>query len=522
MDPTGHDGTVGAKRSAKTGFNPRANPKAPGGRSGSASRPPIWQQTLKIIAGILLMNLLTYTCFAASFTVIGFVKERHGRAAVTERLAQDGRLIGATLASRPPGEWPATLQAAARERGYAVALADASGNRIAASGGGSGSSAEPVISPANLDLVLAGDALAHVERKYPFSKGAALAGVPVSLGGKPYALFLEQPAPSLYQDFWQQVMTVFFGFLLMFVLMLLIGRPWREQGGFSVYISAIRRMSKGDFTVSIDKADRMRGHFGELATSINDMAAELNQMEQMRQAFISNVSHEIQSPLTSIRGFARALQQEGLDDQQRQHYAGIIEAESVRMSRLSDNLMKLTTLEADQQQLHPKTYRLDQQLRSTILACEPVWSEKDIYMDVNLDEKVLVNGDEELLSQVWMNLLTNSLKFTAEGGTVSVEAKRGAGGAVICVSDNGIGISEADLPHIFERFFKADKSRSRRMNGSGSGLGLSIVKVIVDLHGGEVKASSKPGAGTTITVTLPDLPLADQETQPPAQPTRST
>ncbi|MBO7743214.1 ATP-binding protein [Paenibacillus sp. MWE-103] len=317
-------------------------------------------------------------------------------------------------------------------------------------------------------------------------------------------------------------MTVFFGFLLMFVLMLLIGRPWREQGGFSVYISAIRRMSKGDFTVSIDKADRMRGHFGELATSINDMAAELNQMEQMRQAFISNVSHEIQSPLTSIRGFARALQQEGLDDQQRQHYAGIIEAESVRMSRLSDNLMKLTTLEADQQQLHPKTYRLDQQLRSTILACEPVWSEKDIYMDVNLDEKVLVNGDEELLSQVWMNLLTNSLKFTAEGGTVSVEAKRGAGGAVICVSDNGIGISEADLPHIFERFFKADKSRSRRMNGSGSGLGLSIVKVIVDLHGGEVKASSKPGAGTTITVTLPDLPLADQETQPPAQPTRST
>lgn len=468
------------------------------------------------------MNLLTYTCFAASYTVIGFVKERRGYAAVTERLAQDGRLIGAALAGRPPAERRPALEAAARERGYAVVLADASGERIAASGGGSGASADPVLSPASLQSVLAGDTMERVERKYPFSKGTATAAVPVSLGGKPYALFLEQPAPSLYHDFWQQVMTVFFGFLLMFVLMLLIGRPWRVQGGFSVYISAIRRMSKGDFTVSIDKADRMRGHLGELATSINDMAAELNQMEQMRQAFISNVSHEIQSPLTSIRGFALALQQEGLDERQRQHYAGIIEAESVRMSRLSDNLMKLTALEADQQLLHPRTYRLDQQLRSTILACEPLWSEKDIFMDVNLDERVPVTGDEELLSQVWMNLLTNSLKFTAEGGTVSVEAKRTAGGAVICVSDNGIGISEEDLPHIFERFFKADRSRTRRLNGSGSGLGLSIVKVIVDLHGGEVKASSKLGLGTTITVTLPDPSSADREAQPPAQQTRTS
>ncbi|NBC69274.1 two-component sensor histidine kinase [Paenibacillus sacheonensis] len=298
-------------------------------------------------------------------------------------------------------------------------------------------------------------------------------------------------------------MTVFFGFLLMFILMLLIGRPWRERGGVYVYISAIRKMSKGDFTVMIDKPERMHGHFGELATSINDMAMELNQMEQMRQAFISNVSHEIQSPLTSIRGFARALQQDGLEEQQRQHYAGIIESESVRLSKLSDNLMKLTTLEADQQSLHPKSYRLDHQLRSTILALEPIWTEKDILMDVHLEERVQLNGDEELLSQVWMNLIANSLKFTDVGGSVSVEVKRMPEGAVVVVSDNGIGIAEEDLPHIFERFFKADKSRSRRENGSG--LGLSIVKVIVDMHGGQLTARSKLGAGTTITVALPNL-----------------
>ncbi|QHW34900.1 HAMP domain-containing histidine kinase [Paenibacillus rhizovicinus] len=331
--------------------------------------------------------------------------------------------------------------------------------------------------------------------------------MPITIGSERFALFIEEKAPSLYRDFWQQVMTVFFGFLLMFILMLLIGRPWKERGGIYVYISAIRRMSKGDFTVTIDKAEQMPGHYGELATSINDMAVELNQMEQMRQAFISNVSHEIQSPLTSIRGFARALQQDGLDDQQRNHYAGIIETESVRLSKLSDNLMKLTTLEADQQQIHPKPFRLDQQVRAMILACEPIWTEKNILMDINLDERVMLNGDEELLSQVWMNILTNSLKFTDEGGTLSVEVKPTPEGASVCISDNGIGIAEEDLPHIFERFFKADKARSRREKGSGSGLGLSIVKVIVDLHGGKVTASSTPGVGTTFTVTLPNSPI---------------
>ncbi|NBD22360.1 sensor histidine kinase [Paenibacillus glycinis] len=467
-------------------------------------KPPMWLQVVKVIAGILLMNVLTYTCFFISYTVIGFVKEKHGQAAITERLVQDGRLITDALGSKPAADWPVMLQAIAKERRYTVVLADAAGKLTYSTANGDGNRNN--IEQEDVQQVIAGVEVKEIDRRYPFSEGTAVAGVPAVIDGQPTGLFLAQKAPSLYHDFWQQVLTVFFGFLLMFILMMLIGRPWREQGGVYVYISAIRRMSKGDFTVSIDKAEKMRGHFGELAASINDMAAELNQMEQMRQAFISNVSHEIQSPLTSIRGFARALQQDGLDEQQRQHYAGIIEAESIRMSRLSDNLMKLTTLEADEQQLHPKPFRLDQQLRAMILACEPIWTEKNILMDVNLDERVILTGDEELLSQVWMNVLTNSLKYTSEGGTVSVEVKRSAEGAVVVISDNGIGIDKEDLPHIFERFFKADKSRTRRHNGSGSGLGLSIVKVIVDMHGGQVKARSKPGVGTTITISLPNLP----------------
>ncbi|QHT60795.1 hypothetical protein GXP70_13115 [Paenibacillus lycopersici] len=482
-------------------------------RSKSPSKKPTpLMQTLKIIAGILMMNVLTYFCFSVAFTVIGVVNEKHGHAAVTEQLLRDGHSIAAAADGKTNAAgFVPMLVAFADSHNYTITYGKENSTSIFNASEADSSKQASQIKPEDWQRVMSGSEVKHVYRKYPFSQGTAVAGVPVTVGGERYGLFLEAKAPGLYQNFWHQVMIVFCGFLLMFILMLVIGRPWRERGGIYVYISAIRRMSKGDFTVMIDKAEQMPGHYGELATSINDMAAELSQLEQMRQAFISNVSHEIQSPLTSIRGFARALQQEGLDDQQRHHYAGIIEAESVRLSKLSDNLMKLTTLEADQQKLHPKPFRLDQQVRAMILACEPIWTEKNILMDVNLDERVLLNGDEELLSQVWMNLLTNSLKFTGEGGTVSVELKPAADGAVVCISDNGIGIAEEDLPHIFERFFKADKSRSRREKGSGSGLGLSIVKVIVDLHGGTVTASSKLGVGTTFTITLPNLPMKQEQ-----------
>ena len=120
--------------------------------------------------------------------------------------------------------------------------------------------------------------------------------------------------------------------------------------------------------------------------TVNVMALKLDEMEKMRQEFISDVSHEIQSPLTSIRGFASALQQDHLTAEERRHYLDIIEAESVRLSRLSANLLKLTSLESDHVRFEPKSYRLDTQIRGLILACEPQWAEKDLEMDVTLEE----------------------------------------------------------------------------------------------------------------------------------------
>lgn len=326
---------------------------------------------------------------------------------------------------------------------------------------------------------------------------AALVMVAYGLTGLVYAGLRWQP-PALLA----QLINTLLGFLLLGGLMFSVGKVFRQEQHrwFGPLVEALDRIAQGDFSTRVDwPADS--GHpLAALAQSVNHMAAELNALEQMRQAFVSDVSHEIQSPLTSIRGFARALQADDLSPETRQHYLGIIETESVRLSKLSADLLELASLDSEQVKLEPKPYRLDKQIRSLILAGEPQWAGKHLELDAALDE-VSVTADEDLLSQVWINLLHNSIKFTPEGGCVRVAARRTAAGVEVTVADSGAGIAPEDQPHIFERFYKADKAR-RRAEG-GNGLGLSIVKKIVDLHHGTVRVDSQPGAGTTFTVSLP-------------------
>jgi len=196
-----------------------------------------------------------------------------------------------------------------------------------------------------------------------------------------------------------------------------------EMNVFGPIIDAMQKIAKGDFSVRLDNTFRENEPVSALVKSMNDMALELNEMEKMRQEFISNVSHEIQSPLTSIRGFAQALENDQLSLAERHHYLGIIENESIRLSRLTEDLLKLASLESKQLKFEPKPYRLDKQVRSLILACEPQWTDKGIDMDIALEEAE-ITADEDLLSQVWINLIHNSIKFTPEGGKVCVALHR--------------------------------------------------------------------------------------------------
>ncbi|WP_256757575.1 cell wall metabolism sensor histidine kinase WalK [Cohnella sp. WQ 127256] len=312
--------------------------------------------------------------------------------------------------------------------------------------------------------------------------------------------------PEYGHDLLRQYLTVVLGLFILFYTTLLVRRFFapvrRSMDWILQLLDAMKKLSKGDFNVNLETNTRFMGQFGPLVTGFNEMATELSQMEQMRQEFVSNVSHEIQSPLTSITGFAKALQNDKLSPETRKHYLEIIETESKRLSRMSDNLLKLTSLESKHHPFEVKPYRLDRQIRHIILSCEPLWQEKNIEMDVELPE-LIIHADEDLLSQVWVNLLHNSIKFTPEGGTISVELVRNADLIRIVITDSGDGVSDEALPHLFERFYKEDKARER--SGSGSGLGLSIVKKIVNMHGGEVSASNHVRLGAVLTVVLPIL-----------------
>ncbi|WP_285769205.1 HAMP domain-containing sensor histidine kinase [Peribacillus sp. SI8-4] len=314
--------------------------------------------------------------------------------------------------------------------------------------------------------------------------------------------YIIQLLPMRLSDYVQYLLTILTSIGIMMLTGYLI-HAFNHSKRVNIYleiIDALRKIANGDYNVQLDLKTDKRNEMTEIISHFNHMAKQLKQMEEMRQEFISNVSHEIQSPLTSIVGFAQALQSNKLTKEESDHYLHIIETESRRLSKLSDNLLKLTSLESEHHPFERTSCRLDQQIRSIILACEPNWLEKELDMDISL-EKVSIFADEDLMSQVWTNLIHNSIKFTQQHGTITIRLQQMEDQASIMISDTGIGISELDQFHIFERFYKADLARERTK--SGSGLGLSIVKKIIDMHGGSISVNSELGKGTTFTILLP-------------------
>jgi len=176
------------------------------------------------------------------------------------------------------------------------------------------------------------------------------------------------------------------------------------------------------------------------------------------------------------------------------------------MSKMSDSLLKLSLLESQSRQLRPVPLRLDEQIRRVIVAIQPQWSARNIRFELNLPA-VTLTADHDLLNQVWTNLLGNSIKFSIDGGVITVCLKQDAKNVTVRVSDTGIGISQEDQKKIFERFFKADRSHSRKYDGSG--MGLAIVKQIVSLHQGDIRVESEPGRGTAVIVILPNTTSTD-------------
>lgn len=261
---------------------------------------------------------------------------------------------------------------------------------------------------------------------------------------------------------------------------------------------ATKRVAEGDFTVRVEEPPT-EDEMTELIRSFNHMTAQLGASELFKKDFINSFSHEFKTPIVSVRGFARQLLREDLSPETRREYLEIIVRESERLSDMSTNVLLLTRLENEQIRPEIVRYRLDEQLRRTVLLLEKQWSGKELETDVDLPE-TFVESNEELLSHVFLNLIGNAVKFTPPGGRICVRCMRTPGNRIIAaVEDSGPGMDEETQRRIFDRFFQGESSHA----SEGNGLGLTLAKRITELLGGTIRVESAPGEGSRFTVELP-------------------
>lgn len=321
-------------------------------------------------------------------------------------------------------------------------------------------------------------------------------GLPLHVDGKRYALFIR---PDLEKQFGEMriymaillLLTFVCSAILTVILTRFIVKPIKDL------TNATQQIVDGNFNIKFNVS--RKDEIGNLAQHFTTMVRSIKQLDEMRQEFVANVSHEIQSPLTTIQGFAQTMLDQKAASEEAEHYLHIISEESKRLSSLSKQLLTLATLDKEDHVIKSRSFRLDEQIRQVLIATEWHWTKKQILIEIEIPE-IIITADEQLLYQVWFNLITNSIKFSRVGGLVHIEIVVDQG-ITVTVSDSGIGIGESELPHIFDRFYKADKSRTP--SRSGSGLGLSIVKKIIELHRGRIEVDSRAGEGTSMKVWLP-------------------
>lgn len=229
----------------------------------------------------------------------------------------------------------------------------------------------------------------------------------------------------------------------------------------------------------------------------------LRKLERIRREFVANVSHELKTPLASIRGFAETLLTGGLEDSKhRQEFVQIIENQANQLSRLVDDLLDLSAIESGQREWHWESLDLADLLRQTSQELETLARKKNIQVKLSVPQGLpSVPGDRQALKQVFTNLLDNAIKYNKNGGLVEIQVQQLEKGLKISLKDTGPGIAAEALSRIFERFYRVDKARSRDLGGTG--LGLSIVKHLVEAHRGSVSVESRPGQGSTFSIFLP-------------------
>ena len=263
-------------------------------------------------------------------------------------------------------------------------------------------------------------------------------------------------------------------------------------------------MSKGDLSARV----RVRGknEFAGLARAFNSMSERLEQLDNSRSQFVSNASHELKTPLSTMKILIETLMyQDPMDPAMTKEFLTDVNKEIDRLNGIVSDLLTLVNIDSGMK-LNLEELNISSLLQEQVKRLSPLARENGVELDCQVKESPEINGDALKLQQVVYNIIDNAIKYTPRGGEVHCALTRSGKRAIIRVTDTGVGIPEADLPHIFDRFYRVDKARSRETGGTG--LGLSIVKQFVLLHGGNITAKSAPGKGSTFVI---ELPLAEKK-----------
>ena len=355
------------------------------------------------------------------------------------------------------------------------------------------------------EQVIAGDVY-HGMRDYPrkaFVTGFFAnelknsVGVPFQHEGERSALFIRPDITLLFNEVHVLLGSMMMGTLLIFIILVIIGARFIVRPIIKL-TAATKKIQKGHF--DIDLHIRNQDEIGQLAHSFEEMSQKLKQLDEMRSEFVANVSHDFQSPLQSIQGYARLLADKERSEAEKQEYLTIIEGETGRLSQLTKQLLLLTSLEKEKSIVKRERFEVSSQIKELVRKYMWRLDEKELTVTYQLPETWMM-GDPGLLYNVWENLLTNAIKYSKGHGEIMIRLESKDGQILISVEDQGIGMTPGEQARIFDRFYRADHSRSIE----GTGLGLSIVRMIVLLHHGEISVQSKPAEGSTFTVTLPEM-----------------
>ncbi|RXJ01919.1 HAMP domain-containing protein [Anaerobacillus alkaliphilus] len=289
--------------------------------------------------------------------------------------------------------------------------------------------------------------------------------------------------------------TLLVGVLLTIYLTNIISKPLIKIG------ATTRKIAKGDFDskLSIESDDEV----GQLARDIHAMTNQLREYRDSRRQFISHISHDLRTPITYIKGYSAVMKDlPTFDEKEWRQNIDIIYKEATRMESLVSDLFQLTKLEEGKITLYKEEVDVLEWLESIIATRQLMLDSHEITCEVRGDQReIKAHLDQQRLGQAIINLLENSIRYTTKGGSIFINVTEEQNEIIIEIKDNGIGIGPEDLPHVWERFYRVDKSRSRESGGSG--LGLAIVKEIVEVHGGRVEVQSQEGVGTSFYVILP-------------------